>query len=316
MATSEVRCPGCACRMKLPAGAAGRAFRCPKCQQSFRIPAAERSATSAAMPAAPPPTGEPVVGGSPIGFPGLPPTAGVSRRPAVAAGTDPPLRPFLVQLGIGLAALSGLLVVLAGIGLLYEPVALAVVVMAAAAGVGLALAARLWLIVMAFRDNATSGLLMLLVPLYDAVYIARRRGLALRPVAMFCTAFVPLLLGLGMLGLYRPIYTAAGRMEARAARSAAMADNLEAMIYEAEQRLSPGGDVQTAEFPVFGGVRDRPAMVQQADAVLRPMQYYVPGSFKLSEDGRRASLQHRGDANLASRYRLLVSLRTELKLGG
>lgn len=316
MAISEIRCPGCACRIKLPAAAAGRAFRCPKCQQSFRIPAAERSATSATLPASPPPTRSPVVTRSPDAFPGLPPTASIARRPAVTAGTDPPLRPFLVQLGIGVAALCGLLVVLAGIGLVYEPVAMGVVVIAAAAGVGLALAARLWLIVMAFRDNATSGLLMLLVPLYDAVYIARRRGLALRPVALFGTAFIPLLLGLGMLGLYRPLYTPAGRIEARAARSAAMAEKLEAMIGEAEQRLSPGGDVQTAEFPVFGGVRDRLALVQQADAVLRPMQYYVPGSFELSEDGRRASLQHRGDANLASRYRLLVSLRTELNIGG
>lgn len=343
MTSTDVKCPGCASRIRIPEGAAGRALRCSRCQQVFRVPAAGGGNTVAAAersdfsgPISRDATASSQVEQAVLRRPEMRSKEFVAMKPALGSGglfqryleeaerkraLNPSMRPFLRQLSVGLIVLSVLMAITFAIGLLFEPVAMAAVGIALAAMLGMLIAARVWLCIVTFREGSAIGWLCTLIPVFEVLYVNARRGPTLKPAVLFAAAWLPLLLGLGMLLIYRPLYSGSGRTASHAARSAAQVNNLEKLIHETERRVAANPadndgrlEAQVVTLRVLNPHQADHSTAEKADTALRQFNHYIPGSFSLSEDHQLATFSHRGDLVLAHQYQLLVRIITRLSL--
>lgn len=329
-------CPGCGVKIKVPEGKSGRC-NCPKCGNSLLIKApgdaastsAGQATPSAKQPPQPTPTPQPdplqLPPAQPLpnsyavqpsvssyAAPGRPAKPGATKRPAATG-----LKDFLRPLGIGLGIMSAVLLLIGGLGLIAEPIALTACLIGVAATVGLIAGGRIWMLVMAFQESTTQGLLVLLVPYYWIAYGATRKGPALRPLALMFSSVVPILICLAMLAVFLPRYQGGMRMSVPGPRSSGLsrADlaKLEEQIRESRE-TSPDADVlRTVSFQSYsqiGGTVD----LAKAEQVLAELPGYVPGSFRYDAPARIVAFQYRGAEDMAPRYGLYLAAKANVRM--
>ena len=173
MPAQIVTCPGCNSRYQTSAQP-GQRLQCPKCKATLVIPAPlavrVRPATRS-VPRVRTTSGR-VCRRRPVAsFPQPGPLAGKpahSRRAGSAKGFsfDPELVPFLKRLGLGIGIVLASIVVTAIGGFFSEPVAMGATIIGLVAVLGLALAGRVWFVVIAFQESALLGVATIFVPMF------------------------------------------------------------------------------------------------------------------------------------------------------
>ncbi len=331
-------CPGCGVKIKIPEGKSGRCT-CPKCGKALMIKAPGDAANTTAGQTAPvgnqprqhTPTPQPdslqLPSAQPLpnSFPqlpaagsyaalGRPATRGATKRPA-ATGSWTPLKDFLKPLGIGHGILAAVLLLIGALGLISEPIALTACLIGVGAILGMVIGGRVWIIVIAFQESVTQGLLVLFVPYYWLIYPSLRKGRALRPMALVFSSLIPALICLGMLAVFMPKYQGGMRIPGARSRGPSAADlaKLQTQIRESHN-TSPDADVlRSVSFPTYSQVRGVVDLAQ-AEQVLNELPGYVPGTFRFHAEERTASFQYRGAEEMAPRYGLYLAAKAKISM--
>ncbi len=233
----------------------------------------------------------------------------VSSRGGKSAAA--PLAPFLKPLGIVLGGISAILLTLGLAGLAWEPAAMAATVFAIAAGIVLIFTGRIWMVVAAWKDKTSLGLLSLLVPIYAYYYAFTRKGSALRGFAVLLSGFAPLLLSMILLLVYMPLYSPTAR---RAAGRADRQTRMEAMVRQSEQRADPGSPIRQSTFKLVSR-RNIDRLANDGEQAVRECELFVHGSITVDPVAGTVSFRHRGNDSLASQYRLMIMSASETVIG-
>ncbi len=224
---------------------------------------------------------------------------------------SPPLAPFLKPLGIVLGGISAILLSLGLAGLAWEPAAMAATVFAIAAGIVLIFTGRIWMVVAAWKDKTSLGLLSLLVPIYAYYYAFTRKGSALRGFAVLLSGFAPLLLSMILLLVYMPMYSPTAR---RAAARSDRQSRIEDLLRQAEQRVAPDSPVRESTFRLISR-RNVDRLSSDGEQAVAKCEHFVHGSIKVDPAAGTVSFRHRGNDLLASQYRLMIMSASETVIG-
>jgi hypothetical protein len=317
-------------RIKVADGKHGR-FACPKCGQALLIKPPADAAGSPALAQRPAPTPQQPVDplSDPLAIPHIPtepaspnvggfptmPAAGVGAMPSRAGGGRPasgsPLKPFLIRLGIAHGVIAGVLLVLTLVGLLAEPVAMGVSLLAAFCAVGLLLAGYIWIVTIAFGETPGQGLLVLLVPYYWLVYVATRKGRAVHGLLVVLSALVPTLLSLLMLTVFSARYgfdisSGSGRRSRPLRMTQAQEETIAQRITEGRAGSPEADTLQTVSYSTFSQING-PIDPLKAEQVLSELPGYEPETFRHDAAGRRVAIQYRGPQEIAKFYGLYLA---------
>jgi hypothetical protein len=199
MSTNSLTCPKCQATLRLSAPVEpGKKLRCPKCRTVFATPAEEEPQEVVDVPDA---------------VRAAPPKASDDqpeedrprkRRPArpPAKPTAPPVARIISYGLLGVALLLALLgYALAGV--LGGAISLLLFVLA----FGCVATGHIWILVVAFQEQMTSGLLCLLVPLYGLFYARKHQDRAGLGYNLFLVGLVILFFGAGPLTAYLNLRT-------------------------------------------------------------------------------------------------------------
>jgi hypothetical protein len=188
---------------------------------------------------------------------------------------------------------------------------MAATVLAIAAGIVLMLTGRIWMVVAAWKETTSLGLLSLLVPIYAYYYAFTRKGMALRGFAVLLSGFAPLLLSMGMMLMYMPLYSPSER---RAARRSDRQTRMETFVRQAEQRADPGSPIRQSTFKLISR-RHIDRLASDGEQAVRGCELFVHGSITVDRDAGTVSFRHRGNDLLASQYRLMIMSASETVIG-
>jgi hypothetical protein len=194
MPTNTSRCLKCQATLRLSTQVEpGKKLRCPKCRTVFAAPAAEEPQEVEDVPEA--------VRPAPPEPPNDEPEEERPRKPRRARSPKKPTAPpFVRLLSYGLLGVA-LLLALIGFALgggLGGAIALLLFVLA----FGCMVTGHIWIVVVAFQDQLTSGLLCLLVPLYGLFFARKHQARAGLGYNLFLVALVILFFGAGPLTSY------------------------------------------------------------------------------------------------------------------
>ena len=230
-----------------------------------------------------------------------------SSRPS----PSPPLAPFLKRLGVVVGGIAAALLTIGLAGLVWEPAAMAATALSVAAAIGLVFTGRIWMIVAAWKDKYTRGLLSMLVPIYAYYYAFTRRGAALRGFAVLLSGFVPLLLSMGLMLAYMPMYSTTARRSANQADRQARA---EAIVQRSEQQSDPNSPIKQTTFRLISR-RNIGRLASDGEPAVRDCRLFVHGSIEVDREAGTVRFRHRGGDALASQYRLLIMNASETVIG-
>ncbi len=226
------------------------------------------------------------------------------------------MRIFLKRLGIGLGVLSGILLLLAGLGLIAEPIALVATIVAVGSAVVLILWGKIWLWVIAFQESVVQGLLVVFVPYYWIAYLVTRKGRALQAMSLVLSAAVPALLTMAMLALFAARYENVARSVYGGSRrtrhiSQSRIRAIEDRIRQAYETSNDQDVLQTVSFQSFSQVRG-PVDPAKAERALAAQPGYVPGSFRFDVQQRKVMFQYRGGKEMARMYAMLLPAKADV----
>lgn len=188
-------CPTCKKKLAMRKWQAGRIRSCPYCEDRIRVPTES--------------THEPTPSAANESEPGeefekpLPEEDGESKRPPRRRiKKKRPSRPWALPAWldpvIAGAAVTGVLgLCLVGGGLIAREFA----VLAAALGLMLSMAGGIWLLMVAFREDATAGFLCLIVPLYFVYYAVSHFDDCKRPLCLWAVGSILVVIGSSVGGL-------------------------------------------------------------------------------------------------------------------
>lgn len=183
MNRKTIRCPSCEASLSASGLAPGTLLRCGKCKQVIRVPAGVNRNTAAAQGSSQPTVGNPSE--PPSGFFAkfehhLQQAEAIRRQQR-----DPPLRGFLMPFFRWslIAALPLLIAFVCGV--FFESVAMVSIFGTMVIGIAGMLFAQIWLSRLLFRESRTVGWLCTLFPHYTIMYVQKRQGPTLKPVAVF-----------------------------------------------------------------------------------------------------------------------------------
>jgi hypothetical protein len=318
MAKQNITCPSCNSRYQT-AAAAGRQLPCPRCGAVLVVPAQatvpsdlldslESSDVSTASPAAL---------GAGLGQQGLRASnLAKQRRPRAKAGlsVDPQLKPFLKRLGLGVGIICSLIVLTGTVGWFSEPIGMGAVILGIVAMVGLALAGRIWFVVIAFQESVGLGVALIFVPLLWLYLLAKRIGRSQLAFALLVSSLMPALVTLGVTGLLATRHSTAGRSAARATNLAKKADQFAETIHQYESKNPPTDEPREAIYSYAIKIDDPSKFVAEGDRLLSQFAGYVKGSLTVDQEQRTISFQHRGTNELESRYRVYLSSKTSVPI--
>lgn len=229
-----IRCPACTKKLRLPNGAAGNTIQCPSCMAKIRAPGQAQPQPSQVQPVKVAPTQPiqvqpvqvqpqsapaPVVSATPIGQPGGfhgQPSMGAARpgapqspyaQPSPYATQPSPYATQPSPYATGRA--SGM-----SPGLIYGIVGAVCFVCCAIPflgafglifcilGVGVVSSiAGIWILVLAFQDDTTQGVLALLVPFYILIYMINNWDYVKQPGVMYVASLIGMLSGVTGFGV-------------------------------------------------------------------------------------------------------------------
>jgi hypothetical protein len=318
MPNDSVTCPGCGAKYRTKAQP-GSKLKCPKCKTTLAIPQPLDPLPLDPLPLDPldasltlaPSDGR------------LPPASSVpnrSRRPATSSrrqggiSLDPELRGFLKPLGIGIAAVCGLIVLLTIGGLASEAVALAAAIVGVIAMLGLAFAGRIWFIVIGFRHNIGLGIATIFVPLLWSYCLAKQLRHSQHALVLLLSALIPAIVTLGALGILKGKYSPEGKNASRAAQFAENALKLGEVIKKEEQQNAPSGEGITWSCRVEN-VESPARFVYEGNRALSEFKGYEKDSMAYDPTSRQFSFRMRGSKDMASKYRLYLGFKTNTLVG-
>jgi hypothetical protein len=228
------------------------------------------------------------------------------------------MKPFLKRLGVGLGILSGVLLLLTGVGMIAEPLALAATIIAVASAALLIIGGKVWLWIIAFQESFVQGLLVLLIPYYWIVYMVTRKGRALRAMALVFSAAVPALFAMVMLLFFASRYENVARSVNQGnsrprSISSSQIREMETRIRQAHERSGEKDVLRTVSFRSFSQVRG-PVDPAKAERALADQPGYVAGSFRFDANQRTVMFQYRGDQSMAKLYAFLLPAKADLMI--
>jgi len=234
------------------------------------------------------------------------------RRPRRKTGSslDPRLKPFFKRLGLAVGIVCALIVLTGAIGWFSEPIAMGAVILGIVAMVGLALAGRVWFVVIAFQESVGLGVAVLFVPLLWLYLLAKRIGRSQLAFALLLSSLIPALVTLGVTSVLAARHSTAGRSAARATDLAKKADQFVETIQQYESKNPPTAEPREATYSYTTKIDDPSTFVTEGDRGLSQFAGYVKGSLTVDQEQRTISLEHRGTNELESRYRVYLSAKT------
>jgi hypothetical protein len=229
---------------------------------------------------------------------------------------SPELKPFLKHLELGVGILCVLITAIAIGGLFSEPIAMVATIIGVLAMVGLALAGRVWFVVIAFQESVILGVATIFVPLLWAYCLAKRIGRSQLAFALMVSALIPGVVTLCSVMIFTARHSPAGRSAARAAIYAKSADNMVKVIHEYESKNPSTGKPREVAYTCAIRIKDPARFISVGERGLSQFDGYVQGSLIVHEEGRRITFRYRGTDELRRRYRLYLSFETNVIISG
>lgn len=284
-----VRCSGCEKSFRIPDDKLGRTLKCPNCGGSINTKAIDADDEFDDLLDAPAP-------------------AIASKRKSSmksAAGIDFPAfaKQVLLIMG-GLTAAA----VLIGIGGFFSEV---VALVAACICVLICMVAlvwgRVWMAIDLGNEKLWLGFAAFFIPIVGIAVSARNKGPSLRGAIVMMSSIVPILFGLGMITLFRPMYDSGAKTSARARTAAARLEDF-------GDRVDANAPVETAVFKLNGPAEAITRLKDNGDSILKDYTTYIPGSLTIDAAKRTATLQYRGSPGVPLGFALVLKDETNAML--
>lgn len=285
-----ISCPHCQKSLRVPDDKIGARVKCPACGQPFRVelPTADNEFDELLE-------SEP------------PPLARTAQRATRGAASDSgyPIKPFLKTWGTILGGIIALAVVIGLVGLAAEPAAMVSTGICVAAIIGCVAVGRIWMSIDLGREVVWKGLVSFFVPLVGLALTMKQRGPSMRGAVVYLSALAPAVVGLGLLLMFKPLYTAEGRAAARA-------ETAEDRLRQLESRVDLSEPAESVTYSISGRLDDAGSIAGEIERLLSDYPMYVAGSARLDVSARTLTIEARGGRIVAVGFAMLLQNRLRI----